>query len=82
MRKWLRSRSCSEMEWQWLRLQKKLGISDGTVRSWKNRYGWGDKSKKQTQRCKKGEKGKCNIAKEKAWQVGEFTICQKSETNK
>lgn len=27
-------------------IAKKLGVSDGTVRSWKNRYGWGDKSKK------------------------------------
>lgn len=30
-----------------------LGVSDGTVRSWKNRYGWGDTSKKN----------KCNVAK-------------------
>ena len=22
-------------------IAKKLGVSDGTVRSWKNRYGWG-----------------------------------------
>ena len=37
-------------------IAKKLGVSDGTVRSWKNRYGWGDKSKKkQTQRCEKGK---------------------------
>lgn len=34
-------------------IAKKLGISDGTVRSWKNRYGWGDKSKKN----------KCSVAK-------------------
>ena len=34
-------------------IAKKLGVSDGTVRSWKNRYGWGDKSKKN----------KCNVAK-------------------
>ncbi len=34
-------------------IAKKLGISDGTVRSWKNRHGWGDKSKKN----------KCNVAK-------------------
>lgn len=27
-------------------IAKKLGVSDGTVRSWKNRYGWGDKSTK------------------------------------
>lgn len=34
-------------------IAKKLGISDGTVRSWKNRYGWGGASKKK----------KCNVAK-------------------
>ena len=35
-------------------IAKKLGVSDGTVRSWKNRYGWGKTSKKN----------KCNVAKE------------------
>lgn len=35
-------------------IANKLKVSDGTVRSWKNRYGWGDKSKKN----------KCNVAKE------------------
>lgn len=34
-------------------IAKRLEVSDGTVRSWKNRYGWGDKSKKN----------KCNVAK-------------------
>jgi uncharacterized protein YjcR len=34
-------------------IAKKLGVSDGTVRSWKNRYGWGEKTKKN----------KCNVAK-------------------
>lgn len=34
-------------------IAKKIGVSDGTVRSWKSRYGWGDKSKKN----------KCNVAK-------------------
>lgn len=33
-------------------IAKKLGVSDGTVRSWKNRYGWGTDSKKN----------KCNVA--------------------
>ena len=33
-------------------IAKKLEVSDGTVRSWKNRYGWGSKSK-----------NKCNVAK-------------------
>lgn len=27
-------------------IAKRLGVSDGTVRCWKNRYGWGDKPKK------------------------------------
>lgn len=34
-------------------IAKKLEVSDGTVRSWKNRYGWGKASKKN----------KCNVAK-------------------
>ena len=34
-------------------IAKKLEVSDGTVRSWKNRYGWGKTSKKN----------KCNVAK-------------------
>lgn len=33
-------------------IAKKLGVSDGTVRSWKNRHGWG----------KKSLKSKCNVA--------------------
>lgn len=37
-------------------IAKKLGISDGTVRSWKNRYGWGSKSSNS-------KKNKCNVAK-------------------
>lgn len=36
-------------------IAKKLGVSDGTVRSWKNRYGWGGKPKKN----------KCNVAKKR-----------------
>lgn len=43
-------------------IAKKLGVSDGTVRSWKSRYGWGDKSKKNN--CNVA-KNKCNVAKEK-----------------
>lgn len=34
-------------------IAKRLEVSDGTVRSWKNRYGWGNASKKN----------KCNVAK-------------------
>lgn len=37
-------------------IAKKLGVSDGTVRSWKNRYKWGDNSKKT-------KKANCNVAK-------------------
>jgi Uncharacterized conserved protein len=39
-------------------IARKLGVSDGTVRSWKNRHDWGDKSKKPnaTLRKKTGEK--------------------------
>ncbi len=36
-------------------IAKKLGVSDGTVRSWKNRYGWGDKSKKTNATLRKRE---------------------------
>lgn len=47
-------------------IAKKLGVSDGTVRSWKNRYGWGDKSKKkQTQRCEKENKKSATLQKRK-----------------
>lgn len=35
-------------------IAKKLGISDGTVRSWKNRYGWGENLKKN--KCNAAEK--------------------------
>ncbi len=34
-------------------IAERLGVSDSTVRSWKNRYGWGNKLKKN----------KCNVAK-------------------
>ena len=35
-------------------IAKKLGVPEGTVRSWKNRGKWGEKTskKKQMQRCK------------------------------
>lgn len=36
-------------------IAKKLGVSDGTVRSWKNRYKWNNTSKKN----------QCNVAKKK-----------------
>ena len=34
-------------------IAKKLGVSDGTVRSWKNRYGWGKNSKKTSATLRK-----------------------------
>lgn len=45
-------------------IAKKLGVSDGTVRSWKNRYGWGEKSKKNKRNvAKKGDKKSATLQK-------------------
>lgn len=47
-------------------IAKKLGVSDGTVRSWKNRYGWGDKSKKNKRNvAKKDGKQTATLQKKK-----------------
>lgn len=47
-------------------IAKKLEISDGTVRSWKNRYGWGDKSKKNKRNvAKKDGKKTATLQKKK-----------------
>lgn len=47
-------------------IAKKLGVSDGTVRSWKNRYGWGDKSKKNRRNvAKKDGKKTATLQKKK-----------------
>ena len=47
-------------------IAKKLGVSDGTVRSWKNRYGWGDKSKKNKRNvAKKDNKKSATLQKKK-----------------
>lgn len=47
-------------------IAKKLGISDGTVRSWKNRYGWGDKLKKNKRNvAKKDSKKNATLQKKK-----------------
>lgn len=47
-------------------IAKKLGVSDGTVRSWKNRYGWGDKSKKNKRNvAKKDSKKNATLQKKK-----------------
>ena len=47
-------------------IAKKLGVSDGTVRSWKNRYGWGDKSKKTNATLqKKGSEKTATLQKKK-----------------
>ena len=44
----------------------KLGVSDGTVRSWKNRYGWGDKSPKNNRNvAKKEDKKNATLQKRK-----------------
>lgn len=47
-------------------IAKKLEVSDGTVRSWKNRYGWGDKSKKNKRNvAKKDGKKTATLQKKK-----------------
>jgi len=51
-------------------IAKKLGVSDGTVRSWKNRYGWGDKSKKNERNVAKKD-GKKNATLQKKKRGGQ-----------
>lgn len=47
-------------------IAKKLGVSDGTVRSWKNRHGWGDKPKKNKRNvAKKDGKKTATLQKKK-----------------
>ena len=47
-------------------IAKKLEVSAGTVRSWKNRYGWGDKSKKNKRNvAKKDGKKTATLQKKK-----------------
>ena len=47
-------------------IAKKLGVSDGTIRSWKNRHGWGDKSKKNKRNvAKKGDRKNATLQKRK-----------------
>ena len=47
-------------------IAKRLGISDGTVRSWKNRYGWGHKSKKDKRNvAEKKDKKTATLQKKK-----------------
>ncbi len=47
-------------------IAKKLNVSDGTVRSWKNRYRWGDKSKKNDRNvAKKDSKKSATLQKRK-----------------
>lgn len=41
-------------------IAKELGVADGTVRSWKNRYGWDGKGNATLQKKRKKE---CNVAK-------------------
>jgi len=56
-------------------IAKKLGVSDGTVRSWKNRYDWGNKSKKNKRNVAK-EKDSANATLQKKKRGG-----QKGNTN-
>lgn len=53
-------------------IAKKLGVSDGTIRSWKNRHGWDDKSKKRnaTLRKKEGNKNATLQKRKKGGQPG------------
>lgn len=51
-------------------IAKKLGVSDGTVRSWKNRYGWGDKPKKNKRNVAKKD-GKKNATLQKKKRGGQ-----------
>ncbi len=53
-------------------IAKKLGVSDGTVRSWKNRYGWGSKLKnnKRNVAKKKSKKGTTLQKRKKGGQPG------------
>ncbi len=47
-------------------IAKSLKVSDGTVRSWKNRYGWGNKSKKNNRNvAKKEDKKNATLQKKK-----------------
>lgn len=46
-------------------IAKKLGVSDGTVRSWKNRHGWGGKSKKNKRNVAKKDAGKAATLQKK-----------------
>lgn len=46
-------------------IAKKLGVSDGTVRSWKNRYGWGKASKKNKRNVAKKDKKNATLQKRK-----------------
>ena len=52
----------------------KLGVSDGTVRSWKNRYGWGDKSQKNNRNVAKKEDKK-NATLQKRKKGGHAALC-------
>ena len=42
-----------------------LGVSDGTVRSWKNRYGWGTRENSKKNECNVADKRKRNVANDK-----------------
>ena len=46
-------------------ISKILGIAEGTIRSWKNRYNWDGESKKNNATLQKEDNKKRNVAKEK-----------------
>ena len=41
-----------------IEISEKLGVPEGTVRSWKNRYKWNNATL---------QKEKCNVARKKRW---------------
>lgn len=52
-------------------IAKRLGVSDGTVRSWKKRYGWGDSSKKNKRSvAKKSSKSATSQKRKRGGQPG------------
>lgn len=52
-------------------IAKKLGVSDGTVRSWKSRYGWGAKSKKNKRNVAKKDSKDTNATLQKKKRGGQ-----------
>ncbi len=59
-------------------IAKKLEVSDGTVRSWKNRYGWGKASKKTSATLRKKMRRKMQRCKRKRGEVNPKIRMQKA----